>query len=492
MTVTVVVPVHGKSALTHNCLDVLLRSSLPDGVRVLVVDDASPDDTADVLASYGDRIDVLRMPRNVGFGAACNAGVAHVQTDLVVLLNNDTTPHDGWLDALLRYADAHPAAAAIGARLLHLDGTVQHAGVVFGRDGLPHHVYAGFPGDAPAVLRSRPFQVVTGACLLLRRDVFLGLGGFDLGYRNGHEDVDLCLRLGQAGHEVHYCADAVLTHLESVSRGRRSADDVANAQRYCATWQARVRPDDLETYAEDGLLAVRYEGDATPLSVEVAPALATVRTDEGELERLLRHRTLQVHELLQDAVRLSVLAADAALLAAQPPRAQVPATALSLASLAAPTHERLLAHDDRVQTALAELQEAVAARLGDAYAPHPGPAYRALVHRVRTRVARAVPADAHVLVVSRGDDDLLAVPGVRTGHFPAHPDGRWAGFHPADSDAALAALADAQADGATHLVLPASALWWLDHYPGLATALTAQPPVVAHEDCVVYALGSAA
>ena len=496
MSVTIVIPVHGKAGLTRHCLDQLLGQELPPGTRLLVVDDASRDDTAALLASYGAQVDVLTMPVNAGFGAACNRGVEAAGTELVVLLNNDTTPHPGWLHALVREAEQHPQAAAVGARLLHLDGTVQHAGVVFGRDRLPHHVYAGFRGDHPAVVRSRAFQVVTGACLLLRRSVFLELGGFDLGYRNGHEDVDLCLRLGAAGHEVRYCGDAVLTHLESVSRGRTGPDQSANGRRYCETWQARVVPDDLEVYAEDGLLVFRYEGDTTPLVAEVAVELATLeRRQRGqEMERLLRQRTQQVHELLQDAVRLSVLAATGGdrdvLSARHVARSLRPADGLELHGLLEDSHAVVLERDDRVQEALAELQAALAARLDDAYAPNPAPGYRRLVRRVREQVEQHVPPAGSVLVISRGDGELVDLPVRAAAHFPSDVDGRYAGFHPADSDAAIAHLVEQQERGATHLVLPATATWWLDHYPGFAAHLERHGALVLDDarDCRIYAL----
>jgi len=494
--VTVVVPVHGRSTLTRHCLDVLLAQDLPTGTRILVVDDGSTDDTAQVLAAYGDRIDVLRQPVNLGFGAACGAGVEAARTELVVLLNNDTTPHPGWLDALVGCAVEHPAAAAVGARLLHLDGTVQHAGVVIGRDRLPHHAYAGFPGDHPAVLRCRPFQVVTGACLLLRRSAFRAVGGFDLRYRNGHEDVDLCLRLGEAGHEVRYCADAVVTHLESVSRGRTGPDQVANGRLWCRTWQDRVAPDDLELYAADGLIRLRYDGDTTPLVAEVAVELATLERRERarEVERLLRQRTQQVHELLQDAVRLSVLAAGAghpAALTGRAVRVQRPARdGLELAELLETTHATVLDRDDRVQLALAELQAALAEQLGDAFEPHPGPDYRRLVRQVRRSVESVAPAGSTVLVVSRGDEELLRLDD-RTGrHFPCDPAGRYAGFHPADSAAAVRHLEEQQRSGATHLVLPSTALWWLDHYAGFAQHLRDRGDLLLDDTrhCRVYRL----
>jgi hypothetical protein len=256
---------------------------------------------------------------------------------------------------------------------------VQHAGVVIGRDRLPHHVYAGFPGDHPAVLRCRPFQVVTGACLLLRRSAFRAVGGFDLRYRNGHEDVDLCLRLREAGHEVRYCADAVLTHLESCPAAApartRSPTDGCGA----APGSTGSSPTTSSCTPPDGLLSVRYDGDTTPLVAEVAVELATLERRERarEVERLLRQRTQQVHELLQDAVRLSVSAGGR-----RPPGrawtgrtvpAQRPAPdGLELAELLEPTHATVLDRDDRVQLALAELQAALAEQLGDAFEPHPG------------------------------------------------------------------------------------------------------------------------
>src|SRR6185436_19309609 len=103
-------------------------------------------------------------------------------------------------------------------KLLYPDGSVQHAGVVIGRDRWPHHLYAGFPGEHPAVQRGRPVSAVTAACMLIHRRDFAALGGFDGAYRNGYEDFDLCLRLREEGREVRYCPRSVLYHLESVTR----------------------------------------------------------------------------------------------------------------------------------------------------------------------------------------------------------------------------------------------------------------------------------
>src|SRR5947208_2480985 len=80
---------------------------------------------------------------------------------------------------------------------------------------LPRHVYRLFPRDHLAVRHSRRFQAVTGACLLVRKSLFLELDGFDPAFANGFEDVDFCLRAGAGGAEVHYCADSTLVHFEA-------------------------------------------------------------------------------------------------------------------------------------------------------------------------------------------------------------------------------------------------------------------------------------
>ena len=96
-----------------------------------------------------------------------------------------------------------------------------------------------------------------------------------------------------------------------------------------------------------------------------------------------------------------------------------------------------------------------------------GPDYARLVARVREIVESDTPPGADVLVATGGDDGFLALEGRRGCHFPRAPDGGYAGYYPADSEAAIAHLEELRGEGATHLVLPASGFWWLDYYEGL-------------------------
>ncbi len=256
---SIIIPVFNHSDLTRQCLEALQADGTePSAREIIIVNDGSTDDTLVMLAGYGAQVRVITLTENQGFAAACNAGAAAAQGEYVVFLNNDTLPRLGWLAALQSYQVAHPHVAALGARLLFPDGTVQHAGVVIGQDRNPWHLYAGFPGDHPAVCRSRRFQIVTGACLWMRRELFQAVGGFDTGFRNGFEDVDLCLRLGAQGHEIHYCHECVIVHLESQTRGGWTDDDTHNHALYRERWDERIKPDDLSHYLADGTLKTFY------------------------------------------------------------------------------------------------------------------------------------------------------------------------------------------------------------------------------------------
>jgi hypothetical protein len=123
-------------------------------------------------------------------------------------------------------------------------------------------------------------------------------------------------------------------------------------------------------------------------------------------------------------------------------------------------------------------------------APAGYPDYTGLVIRTRELVDKSVPADGCLAVVSRGDEALLDLGGRRAWHFPQDEQGRYAGYHPADSEQAIAHLRRLQRRGADHLVIPATSFWWLDHYGGLCRHLEENADVVARrEDTgVVFAL----
>lgn len=196
---SVIIPVYGDPALLANCLNTI--GTVPE---LILVDNAQGNwDCSQAL--------VIRNPRNTGFAVACNQGAALAAGELLVFLNVDTEPTPGWLDPLV--ASPHDIT---GSRLLYPDGRVQHAGIWLDRpDGiLTAHNYT---TEQPAGER----EAVTGACMAVRRETFYKLGGFDTGYWNGYEDVDLCLRAGYAGHTIWYEPASTVVHLESATGPER-------------------------------------------------------------------------------------------------------------------------------------------------------------------------------------------------------------------------------------------------------------------------------
>jgi GT2 family glycosyltransferase len=476
--VSVIVPVHGRAELTQRCLDMVL-AELPPDAELVVVDDASPDRTPDLLAEYGNAIGSLRLEENAGFASACNEGAVLACGELLVFLNNDVEPTPGWLKVLREYAEKRPEAAALGAKLLYPNGMVQHAGVVFGQDGYPHHLYAGFPSDHPAVNRPRPLQAVTGACLLVRRAAFEAAGGFDPGYLNSLEDVDLCLRLGEAGGEVHYCPQAVLVHLESASRGRSDRFERSVAL-YRERWRKRVRRDDLEVYIADGLLAVEYH-DSYPARLAVDPLLAVVdRGREEEIERLLEAHARQSSDLLQEVVRLT-----AATTGEESERGEGTTIGGNGFDPAA-----FLTRAREIEAEVSRLQSEAAAATG--IAPGPRLGYAHLVEGVRGAIEQRVPAGANVLVISRGDRELVRLREREGAHFPQDGEGNYAGHHPADAEEAVAELERLRQQGADYLAIPPTARWWLDHYDGFARHLDDRYRRLDGDGCEIYDLGGRA
>jgi GT2 family glycosyltransferase len=481
---SIVVPVHNRAHLTRRCLDALLAEDSPER-EVIVVDDASSDSTAGLLASYGEAIATLTLARNAGYAQACNEGAAAARGERLLFLNNDTEPQRGWLRALSDYAAEHPAAAVIGAKLLYPTGLVQHAGVAVGQDGYPHNLYAGLPADHPAVNRSRRLQAVTGACMLVQRAAFERADGFDTGFVNSLEDVDLCLRIGAAGGEVHYCHEAVLTHMESASRGRQKRFERSVAL-YRERWRERVRRDDLAIYQEDGLLGIEY-ADTYPLRIAVSPLLAVIDTGrEAERERMLESYARQVSDLLGEVVRLSAISGERAAACSPGPAAVLPLDGGFDHDAFQQEANRLEEDVRNLQLRLQRASQQTADQTSFSATRRLG--YRRLVERIRAAVSSTVPPGAAVLVVSRGDRELVDIDSRQGLHFPQDETGRYLGHHPRDSEDAVEQLERLRAAGAEYLVLPSTASWWLEHYFDFGEHLRTRYPVTELDDCTIFKL----
>lgn len=288
MDYSIIIPVFNKAALTRQCLETIRPTLQGAGEgEVIVIDNASSDETPEMLEAF-PWVRVVRNEQNLGFAGANNQGAALARGAFLVLLNNDTVGHAGWLASMLKIA-REPGVGAVGARLLFPDGTIQHAGVRLAplTVGVPgfvayHDMYFA-RGDFPSACTVHDLEVVTGACLLTPRSVYAELGGLDEGFWNGYEDVDYCLKVRARGLRVVYDGDAVLTHFESQSGPQRFRKVAWNVARLAHRWNGRVRYDGGEASLSRG--ALRRAGRLTSGvdGVTVLPVPKTTILYHGEL-----------------------------------------------------------------------------------------------------------------------------------------------------------------------------------------------------------------
>ncbi|OGJ86643.1 MAG: hypothetical protein A2268_13120 [Candidatus Raymondbacteria bacterium RifOxyA12_full_50_37] len=250
---SIIIVTFNNRGLTETCIESLVKNTAWQNYEIIIVDNNSTDGTREYLHTIAGFVRVHDNQANEGFAKACNTGASLATGPILLFLNNDTEISDpAWLDALMEeFADQETAIA--GPKLLFSNGTIQHAGVVFAINNFPYHLYQHFPAAyGPACLR-REFQAVTGACLAIRAALFASCGGFDQGYVNGWEDIDLCLRIRALGKKVLYSPKSVIVHHEGQSTGRN--EHMANNQeRFEKTWGNSELWDDYRYFVPDRAL----------------------------------------------------------------------------------------------------------------------------------------------------------------------------------------------------------------------------------------------
>ena len=199
--------------------------------ETILVDNASTDGTVGYVRERFPGVRVIAMSENLGFAGGNNAGVREARGRFVALLNNDTVPEPGWLQALLRGLNEDAGFALVTSRVvyMHDPGLIDSAGDGMLASGGAFKRYHG----ASVEMAREPAEVfgVCGAACLMPRRVFDELGGFDADFFVSHEDVDLSYRARLRGYRCRYVADAIVRHHGSASIGRVSGFAVFHGQR---------------------------------------------------------------------------------------------------------------------------------------------------------------------------------------------------------------------------------------------------------------------
>lgn len=232
---SVIIPTRNRVDLLRTCLEGLHTTNYP-AIEIIIVDNDSDDPaTLQFLAELPEcGIKVLRHSGPFNYSAINNCAVAEASGELICLLNNDIEMlSPDWLVIMATQA-LRDDVGAVGAQLLYPDGRIQHAGVVVGVGNAAGHAHRLLDPKSEGYFHRHSLpqfvSAVTAACLVVRRDRFLAVGGLDEdNFPVAFNDVDLCLKLNQRGWQSFYEPRAVLIHHESVSRGH-DVDSVGAAR----------------------------------------------------------------------------------------------------------------------------------------------------------------------------------------------------------------------------------------------------------------------
>ena len=270
--VSVCVLVLSDTLLVTDCLASLTAAVRPGEVELVVVANGTSDEARQVLEERDDIV-LVRSGTNLGFSGGCNLAVDVARGRYLLFLNDDSTIEAGCIDQLVATAESDRSIGAVGSRILSSDGSLQEAGSVLGSDGATAHGGLGLPAGSTAYCYLRDIDYASANGLLVRREAWDAVGGFDEAYFPAYfEDVDLCLALQRYGYRVTYQPRARLRHLESQSTtgSYRSFLLQRNRRNFVEKWSTEL---------------VRF--DQRPRDVDAAAVERAVHLARGSPPRLL-------------------------------------------------------------------------------------------------------------------------------------------------------------------------------------------------------------
>jgi GT2 family glycosyltransferase len=227
--VSIIIPTKDKVELLKRCIESIDAKTIYKNYEIIILDNDSTDpDTISYLKNSSHRIECFNEPFN--FSKINNLGARLAKGDYLLFRNNDTEVIDGkWLESMLEHSQG-PEVGVVGALLLYPGREdsqsryhrIQHAGVILGVGGVANHAFRGLPYETSNYFGLhrvvRNCSAVTAACIMLRKNVFDEVEGFDEDFKIVFQDVDLCLRVREKGYSVVYTPHSILHHNERATR----------------------------------------------------------------------------------------------------------------------------------------------------------------------------------------------------------------------------------------------------------------------------------
>lgn len=241
--VSIVVCAFNKWEYTLNCLGAICKSLTQNTAtaEVILVDDASDDNTQEVLSTIRG-LRYVRNGTNLGFLKSAKVGASLAQGRNILFLNNDTVPIGNWIDPLVRRMNSNLRIGAVGSKLVYQDGSLQEAGGIIFSDASGWNYGRGTTEDLAKFGYPRKVDYCSGAALMIRSDLWFLIGGFDEQFAPAYyEDTDACFTLHSLGYEIWYEPASIVIHFEGISHGKEltsglKAYQVANKEKFYNKW----------------------------------------------------------------------------------------------------------------------------------------------------------------------------------------------------------------------------------------------------------------
>jgi len=222
-TVSIMLLCYNNLDYTKRCVAAVRENTPPGLYELIVIDNASFDETPQYLAALQRgmaNLKVVTYPKNLGFCSANNEGAKVAEGKYLFLLNNDAEVQEGWLEPLLDVMEKSPTVGVVGSKLIYPDGRLQEAGAMLFRDATGWNFGRFDEPDEPEYSYVREVDYVSGTALMVRADLWRRLGGLDTRFDPAYwDDPDLCWSVRKAGYRVLYHPDSRVVHHEGLTCG---------------------------------------------------------------------------------------------------------------------------------------------------------------------------------------------------------------------------------------------------------------------------------
>lgn len=249
--VSIVIPVYNQFAFTYNCLYSILQNTQRVSYEIIIADDHSDDMTVDI-SKIVSGIHVIRNKKNLRFLKNCNNAAAQARGKYILFLNNDTYVLPYWLNELLMIIENDESVGVVGSKLIYPDGRLQEAGGIVWSDASAWNFGYGQMSGAPVYNYAKEVDYISGASIMIRRDLWEKIGGFDVRFAPAYyEDTDLAFEVRKHGYKVVFNPFSCVVHFEGISNGINidsglKAYQIANKEKFYKKWKKVLKKDHFE------------------------------------------------------------------------------------------------------------------------------------------------------------------------------------------------------------------------------------------------------